>query len=91
MNRSMTCRKTQDGVETAAVMRLRDKAGARLRECPVGIRHRDGVSADWALVRNVGTCVAMRREKLKSEEPARARVPMRDAGTEVLVVGQKAL
>jgi hypothetical protein len=33
----------------------------------------------------------MRREKLKSEEPARARVPMRGAGTEVLVVGKKVL
>jgi hypothetical protein len=91
VNRSMTCRETQDDVETAAVRQLRDKAGACLRQCPVGIRHRGGVSADWALVRNVGTCVPMRREKLKVEEPARARVPMRGAGTEVLVVGQKAL
>lgn len=91
MNRSMTCRKTQDDVETAAVMRLRDKAGACLRECPVGIRHRDGVSTERASVRNVGTCVPMRREKLKPAEPARARVPMRGTGTEVLVVGMKAL
>jgi hypothetical protein len=87
----MTCRETQDDVETAAVMRLRDKAGAFLRKCPVGIRHRDGVSTERASVRNVGTCVPMRREKLKSAEPARARVPMRGAGAEVLVVGQKAL
>jgi hypothetical protein len=87
----MTCRKTQDDVETAAVMRLRDKAGACLRECPVGIRHRDGVSTERASVRNVGTCVPMRREKLKPAEPARARVPMRGTGTEVLVVGMKAL
>jgi hypothetical protein len=87
----MTCRETQDDVETAAVMRLWDKAGACLRKCPVGIRHRGGVSADRALVRNVGTCVPMRREKLKSEGPARARVPMRGAGAEVLVVGQKVL
>lgn len=87
----MTCRETQDDVETVVVMQLRDKAGACLHKCPVGIRHRDGVSADWALVRNVGTCVPMRREKLKLEEPARARVPMRGAGAEVLVVGQKAL
>ena len=27
-------------------MQLRDKAGACLRKCPVGIRHRGGVSAD---------------------------------------------
>jgi hypothetical protein len=33
----------------------------------------------------------MRREKLKSEDPARARVPMRGTGAETLVVGKKVL
>jgi hypothetical protein len=33
----------------------------------------------------------MLREKLKREVPVRARVPMRDTGTEQSVVGMKAL
>jgi hypothetical protein len=86
-----TCRKRIDDVETGEMSLTRDESGGRPDCCPDGIRHAGGVKLSWALARNVGTCVPMRREKSKWEAPMRMRVPKRGAGAEQPVVGWRAL
>jgi hypothetical protein len=73
----MTCRKTQDDVETGIETWI---PGARVGEmpadCPTGVRHEGGVTLRQASIRNTGTCrsdakgeaqVASRREGQSTE------------------------
>src|SRR6516165_3229095 len=46
-------------------------------DCPSGIRHGGGVKLNLALVWNVRTWPAMRREKAQVAQTARPKVPMR--------------
>jgi hypothetical protein len=52
----MRCRKRIDDAETGGVSLTRDKSGGCPDFGPDGIRHRGGMTRDWALARNVGTC-----------------------------------
>jgi hypothetical protein len=74
----MTCRKTQDDVETGIETWI---PGARVGEmpadCPTGVRHEGGVTLRQASLRNTGTC--------------RSRVPRRSTGAETCAVGKKVL
>jgi hypothetical protein len=88
---SKTCRKTQDDVETGAVMRPWDEGRGEPVECSTGVRHRGGVNVDLALVRNVRTCRPDAKGEAQVAATTRARVPMRGTGAETLVVGLKAL
>ena len=57
--------------------------------CLSGVRHKDGVTLTQALVWNVGTCRSDGKGETQVEETTRARVPMRDTGTEQFVVAEK--
>ena len=52
----MTCRKRIDDVETGGKSLTRDKSGGCPDFGPDGIRHEGGVTLNWALAWNVGTC-----------------------------------
>ena len=87
----MTCRETQNDVETAVVMQLRDKAGACLRKCPVGIRHRGGVSADLGFGkerRNLCSDAKGEAQVGRTGESQSTDAGRRDGGARI---GQKAL
>jgi hypothetical protein len=57
--------------------------------CLSDVRHKDGVTLTQALVWNAGTCRSDGKGETQVEETARARVPMRDTGTEQSVVAKK--
>src|SRR6516164_2199173 len=59
------------------------------RDCPSGIRHVGGAKLNQALVRNVRTYAAMRREKAQAAPTARPKVPMRRLGADCSVVAGK--
>jgi hypothetical protein len=61
----VTCRKRRDVIETELQSLARDEARGEPVDCPSGDRHQGGVSLAQALVRNVGTLIAMRRERSK--------------------------
>jgi hypothetical protein len=68
-----TCRKRRDVIETELQLLVRDAARGEPVDCPSGVRHEGGVSLAQALVWNVGTLAAMRRENSKwrtHEEPS---------------------
>ena len=52
----MTRRKVQDDVETGGISLTRDEPGGWPDCCPGGIRREGGVTLNWALAWNVGTC-----------------------------------
>ena len=52
----MTCRKRIDDVETGGKSLTRDKSGGCPDFGPDGIRHEGGVTLNWAVAWNVGTC-----------------------------------
>src|SRR5262244_932291 len=57
--------------------------------CPSGIRHVGGAKLNQALVRNVRTYAAMRREKAQAAQTARPKVPKRRLGADCSVVVMK--
>jgi hypothetical protein len=57
--------------------------------CLSDVRHKDGLTLTQALVWNVGTCRSDGKGETQVEETTRARVPMRDTGTEQSVVAEK--
>jgi hypothetical protein len=61
----MNCRKRRNGVRTRGLSLLWDQLGGNLFTARAASGGRGGVSSIQALVWNVGTCVSMRREKLK--------------------------
>lgn len=61
----MTCRKRRDDVRTRGESLIWDESEGLPVYCSVGVRHEGGVNPVQALMWNVGTCTAMRREKLK--------------------------
>jgi hypothetical protein len=61
----VTCRKRRNVIETGLQSLVRDEARGEPVDCPSGDRHQGGVSLAQALVRNVGTLAAMRRENSK--------------------------
>jgi hypothetical protein len=61
----MNCRKRRDDVKTRGVSLIWEKSERRPVYCSDGVRHEGGVNPVQALVWNVGTCIAMKREKLK--------------------------
>jgi hypothetical protein len=67
------------------------EVGAWPVECPTGARHKGGVNLDQALVRNVRTCRPDAKGAAQVEDTTSARIPKRGTGTEVSVVGLKAL
>ena len=87
----MTCRKRIGDVETGGKSLTRDESGGWPDCGPDGIRHEGGVTLNWALAWNVGTCPPMRREKSKWVVPMRIRVPRRGTGAGQPVVVMKAL
>src|SRR5215813_4607664 len=52
----MTCRKRIDDVETGGKSLTRDKSGGCPDFGPDGIRHEGGMTLNWSLAWNVGTC-----------------------------------
>jgi len=52
----MTCRKRIDDVETGGKSLTRDESGGCPDCGPDGIRHEGGMTLNWALAGNVGTC-----------------------------------
>jgi hypothetical protein len=52
----MTCRKRIDDVEAGGRSSTRDKSGGCPDYGPDGIRHEGGVTLNWSLAWNVGTC-----------------------------------
>ena len=52
----MTCRKRIGDVETGGKSLTRDESGGCPDCGPDGIRHEGGVTLNWALAWNVGTC-----------------------------------
>src|SRR5215469_1069116 len=61
----MNCRKRRDDVKTRGLSLIWEKSERRPVYYSDGVRHEGGVNPVQALVWNVGTCIAMRREKLK--------------------------
>jgi len=61
----MNCRKRRDDVKTRGVSLIWEKSERQPVYCSDDVRHEGGVTLVQALVWNVGTCIAMRREKLK--------------------------
>src|SRR6516162_3314467 len=57
--------------------------------CPSGIRHGGGAKLNQALVWNVRTYAAMRREKAQAAQTARPKVPKRRLGADCSVVASK--
>src|SRR6516165_10792521 len=78
-----------DDAKTGGLPFLRDQLGGCPGDGPSGIRHAGGAKLDWALVRNVRTWPAMRREKAQAAPTARPKVPMRRRGADCLVVVMK--
>ncbi|MDP3510783.1 MAG: hypothetical protein Q8T09_22645 [Candidatus Melainabacteria bacterium] len=101
----MKCRKPIVDIETRGLANFWDKSGGNLNRCPGGVRHKDGMSLNQALTRNMGTsrsdidvkqarkhvCSWPMREKLQVAKSTRARVPMQSTGTERLVVAMKSV
>ena len=91
MNR---CRRVEipiDGVETGGGAVPRDEGRGEPEMCSTGARHEGGVNKDQASVRNVRTCRPDVKGEAQVADTTRARVPMRDTGAEVRVVGKKVL
>jgi hypothetical protein len=88
----MTCRNSQDDVETGGMVVAPGKSsGGALEPGPDGIRLGGGVTPDQALLWNAGTCRPDAKGEAQAGEPRKARVPMWGTGTEQSVVGMKAL
>jgi hypothetical protein len=87
----MSCRKVKDVIETGLLYRVRDRVWEEPVYCPDGGRGKGGASLVQAFMRNVGTWRPDVKGEAREEEPARARVPMRGAGADQLVVVMKLL
>jgi hypothetical protein len=77
-------------VKTWLLAQIRDKYRCRLESRRCGNRHREGMNAIQALIRNMRTC----RPDVKGEAQAgnrKARVPMQGTGTDGFVVVTKFL
>jgi len=61
----MNCRKRKNDVKTRRQSLFWDQLGGNLFTDQAASGGRGGVSSTQALVRNVGTCVSMRRERFK--------------------------
>ena len=87
----MTCRKRIDDVETGGKSLTRDESGGCPDYGPDGIRHEGGVTLNWALAWNVGTCRPDAKGAIQAGGPREIGVPMWGTGAEQPVVGRKAL
>jgi hypothetical protein len=88
----MTCRNSQDGVETGGkVVASGMSLGGALEPGPSGTRLGGGVNPDQALLRNAGTCRPDVKGDAQVGSPRKSQST--DAGTEAEqpVVGAKAL
>jgi hypothetical protein len=88
----MTCRNSQDGVETGGkVVASGMSLGGALEPGPSGTRLGGGVNLDQALLRNAGTCRPDVKGDAQVGSPRKSQST--DAGTEAEqpVVGAKAL
>ena len=65
----MTCRKSQDDVETGVNLASGSKGWGGPADCPTGVRHEGGVTLRQASIRNTGTC----RSDAKGETQAASR------------------
>jgi hypothetical protein len=52
----MTCRKSQDDVETGVNLASGSKGWGGPADCPTSVRHEGGVTLRQASIRNTGTC-----------------------------------
>jgi hypothetical protein len=86
----MTCRKRRDAIETELQLLARDEVWGKPVYCPDGGRHKGGASLDQASMRNVGTWHSDAKGDAQGAGTPRARVPMRSAGTDRLVVAKRA-
>jgi len=96
-----TCRKESGRRRNRARLLSPGEAWEIPAYCPGGVRHKGGASLAQAPVRNVGTCVPIRRPSgggdpgrspegaLQAAETARNRVPTRHVGTGRPVVAMK--
>ena len=80
------CREIHNATKTGGYSLTRDKAWRTPVYCPGGDRHKDGMNAARAYVRNVGTCGADAKGNGQGEELARRIVPMRHRGADCPVV-----
>ena len=89
MNRRRAVEKNPDAIETGSHLGIRDGVQQEPADGLDGGRQKGGASLIRALVWNVGTW----RSDAKGEPPeagtSRARVPMRSAGADQLVVAMK--
>src|SRR6516162_5938870 len=86
---SMNCRKRFRRCQNRGVTLPPGSVRENPEACPSGIRHVGGAKLNQALVWNVRTWPAMRREKAQAAQTARPKVPMRRLGADCSVVVMK--
>ena len=86
----MTCRKHKDAIETRSRALVWDEVWGIPVYCPDGGRHKGGASLVQAFMQNVGTWHSDAKGDVQGAGTPRARVPMRSAGADCLVVAMRA-
>jgi hypothetical protein len=79
------CREDERDVKTGGVAVSRDKRSGNPMSRLRGIRHVDGASISWALMRKARTCRCDDKGEVQVVATMSMRVPMRSTGAEQLV------